>query len=483
MLNTTDFYTFYTHNTPTMPHIKQKGSVDVSRALRAAIITLRVVAKYSFDAIHAALGIPRSTCSSIFARAVAATGNEDIIDLLDYIHKENNRQASGLAVIKVWPSSPASIAIQDAAWWYPKETWEEAVKNHTPFSELSRATIEKICRTHPHPGRDRPLTRVLEIHKPSLSSELRELRVDYANWCLFWLDKGALFVFTDETYISAGGRPHKRQRVTIEQGEQPESRSRGTDPIYFKIMLWGAICEDTEIPFPSLCWEWETPEEKAKHQLELDLENLTQRQIALQHQIAARQAGTIESQILGEVNNNNQLYNEQRRAAGHTKGMRRRRKPEQVFKHKPLERGEKSKGIDWFLYRKFVLHDKLFPYIRKLHEKYPGRPIVVVEDGAPLHTKAIGICEAEYAAEEIIRAPHTPNSPDMNQVEPVWDYLKDMLDGRFDRSMSKEAVTEGRALIADEWSRTGPKAKQLCSSFRAKLLRVIKLNGGNNYHG
>jgi hypothetical protein len=310
-----------------------------------------------------------------------------------------------------------------------------------------------------------------------------DLRVEYAHWCLDWISKGALFVFTDETYISAGGRPHKRRKVTIVEGQAPETRASWTDPIYFKVMQWGAICEDTRVAPPYLLWEWETPEEKQLHQAELDRENLKLQQDKKKAQAAAEVDGTIERRVLGLINANIDLANEARRRQGHQKGMKRHRKPAQVFAHKPLVRGEKSKGIDWFLYRKFVLHERLFPYIRELQKLNPDRTIVVVEDGASLHVKAGNICEAEYAAIGCVRAPHTSNSPDLNQIEPIWDYEKDQLDGRFQRSASKDAVTEGRALIADEWSRIRPKARQLCLSFEAKLRKVIELNGNNNYRG
>ncbi|KAF1967787.1 hypothetical protein BU23DRAFT_362773, partial [Bimuria novae-zelandiae CBS 107.79] len=164
----------------------------------------------------------------------------------------------------------------------------------------------------------------------------------YCNWALKWLSRNALFVFTDETYISAGGRPHKRKRITIERGQPADSRGFYTDPIYFKLMFWGAMCEDLDVERPCLIWEWETPQERGQHQFELDLENLTQHTQATFQQIKARQ-----------------------------------------------------------------------------------------EDGAPAHTKFEALCHAEYKYEGFIRAPHPNNSPDLNQIEPIWDYIKDQLQGRF----------------------------------------------------
>ncbi|KAF1355600.1 hypothetical protein EJ07DRAFT_181933 [Lizonia empirigonia] len=432
-----------------VPPPKQRGSVDTSRTQRAAVITLRVVAEWTFERISSALGIPKSTCIGIVRRATDATKNEDINELIDYTARENNREVAGTASTKIWPYSAESVLIQDAAYWYPRETWHEAVRNYTPFGELDRTTIARICRLHPHPSRDQPLSRVLEVHKPPLSIDLMDLRVDYCRWCIFWLDKGALFVFTDETFIRAGGRPHKRQKVTVVQGQPTETRSQYLEPIHFSIMQWGAVCEDLRVPFPLLLWEMETPEEKAQHQLELDLENLTERQIGIYQGLRARQNDTIERTILSEISSNVELHNQARRAAGRTRGMKRAPSPQRIFKPTKLTRGVKTRGIDWFLYRKYVLHDRLFPYLRKLQELNPNRPIVVVEDNAPAHTKAAEICTAEYALRGIIKAPHQPNSPDLNQIDPLWDYEKDQLDGRFQRSSSKDAVLEDTESIVE----------------------------------
>jgi hypothetical protein len=106
-------------------NIKTPGSVDTSRTIRAAVTTLCVVAAWDFDRISRALGIPKSTCSLIVRRASEVTGNNDIIELLDYTAKENNCEQSGVAVTNVWPHSATSITIQDAVWWFPRETWEE----------------------------------------------------------------------------------------------------------------------------------------------------------------------------------------------------------------------------------------------------------------------------------------------------------------------------------------------------------------------
>ncbi|KAF1977115.1 hypothetical protein BU23DRAFT_320251 [Bimuria novae-zelandiae CBS 107.79] len=180
---------------------KSHGATDHSTAIKASIITLRVVAGYKYDDIAVSTGVAKSSCSAIVRRAQEDAGSLDLIDLLDALEHSNTRS-------------------EDAAWWFPQETWHEAVRNHTPFKDVLKATIYRVCsqHPHPHPQRSQALSRVYKAYKPALSRSLRDLRVEYCEWVLGWLQKKALFVFTDETFISAGGRPHKRARITIERG-------------------------------------------------------------------------------------------------------------------------------------------------------------------------------------------------------------------------------------------------------------------------
>lgn len=109
-------------------------------------------------------------------------------------------------------------------------------------------------------------------------------------------------------------------------------------------------------------------------------------------------------------------------------GKRRRKKPEDLYKFKALTRDHQKGGWDWYLYRKYVLLPLLYPYCEKLAARYPDRNIWLVEDNASLHTKAAEVCAELRLDRGILKADHPSNSPDLNRIEPVWDYLKDMCD-------------------------------------------------------
>jgi hypothetical protein len=65
MLHSVEFFEFFNHHAMPVPPPKQRGSVNTSRTQRAAVITLRVVAEWTFEQISSALSIPKSTCIGI----------------------------------------------------------------------------------------------------------------------------------------------------------------------------------------------------------------------------------------------------------------------------------------------------------------------------------------------------------------------------------------------------------------------------------
>ncbi|KAF1965502.1 hypothetical protein BU23DRAFT_24395 [Bimuria novae-zelandiae CBS 107.79] len=164
---------------------KSHGSADHSTTLIASIITLRVVAGYKYDDIAVSTGVAKSSCSAIVRRAQEDASSLDLINLLNALEQSNTRlKGINELYTKVKKGSIKSVIIQDAVWWFPQETWLEAVRNHTPFTELSKATIHRVYSQHPHPQRSQALSRVYEAYKPPLSRSLRDLQVQYCKWAL-----------------------------------------------------------------------------------------------------------------------------------------------------------------------------------------------------------------------------------------------------------------------------------------------------------
>lgn len=91
------------------------------------------------------------------------------------------------------------------------------------------------------------------------------------------------------------------------------------------------------------------------------------------------------------------------------------------------KRGDRSRGgIDWYRHREVVLRSLLLPFAAKLKES--GRPILVMEDGAPAHTSKYN--REVFEAWEIQKLLWPPKSPDLNAIEHAWAWIRRSLGKR-----------------------------------------------------
>lgn len=91
------------------------------------------------------------------------------------------------------------------------------------------------------------------------------------------------------------------------------------------------------------------------------------------------------------------------------------------------KRGDRSRGgIDWYRHREVVLRSLLLPFAAKLKES--GRPILVMEDGAPAHTSKYN--REVFEAWKIQKLLWPPKSPDLNAIEHAWAWIRRSLGKR-----------------------------------------------------
>lgn len=162
---------------------------------------------------------------------------------------------------------------------------------------------------------------------------------------------------------------------------------------------------------------------------------------------------------------------------------KRKRGPEQVWKLKEEKRGQKGIGIDWFLYQEKVLIPKLYEYYETIRTRHPGKEIGLVEDNAGGHAKAGDVIEKYREEHGILKALHPLNSLDLNMIEGLWDYEKDRVEECPIYSGSEKNVEKAKEYVTREWARDGPKAQQLCKSFRDRLEGCRIHEGDNNWRG
>lgn len=384
---------------------------------------------------------------------------------------------------KVVDGTTESAAVRTVLYEERHKTFKEAAEDHG--IDLARSTLENIAHDHRDEAHPRAIVRAAQQQKPFLTLDNMEWRYEYSFWALAELQKGAIFIFSDEDYHNFGGVPHKKQRITRMEGEPSELYAEQTRTVQFSFMHWGACCIDIEVPMPMHIWEAETPTEKNQDKAALVAENEMLQKEAQRKRSLAKQPGTEEYKKLAEINANILDFNRKRKEAGciGRKGTKRQKTTEQVWKFKGLTRDEGKEGIDWFRYRKEVLVPKLYDYYHKIQERHPDKTVYLVEDNAGGHAKAGEIMERYRDEHGILKAPHLPNSPDLNMIEGLWDYEKDRVEEYPTFGGTQEDVQRAKDYVTREWQRAGPKAKQLCESFRLHLELCRDKDGDNNWRG
>lgn len=282
-----------------------------------------------------------------------------------------------------------------------------------------------------------------------------EQKLDRLNFAIEWLEKlegkEHMIIYCDETLVRVG-ESRGQIWVTRNKNEQyhvdcVDARYRG----YTEMMFWG--CYTSQLRGPSYMFGKETASEKKAHQADLDMRNLDyyiQQQI-IREQFLAEQAKKPKSRQLKRVP-----------------------KPEGTL----LERNKNAKGgVDWYRYQTYVLLPRLIPFIHEVIEKYGE--CFLVQDGAPAHNS--------WQQKELLNIPGLTvlpwpaNSPDLNQIEPCWYYLKRCISKRPFRPIKKEPTISA---WEEEWEYLDmTQVDRWCGRLRSQLLRCKNANGDNIFHG
>ena len=141
-------------------------------------------------------------------------------------------------------------------------------------------------------------------------------------------------------------------------------------------------------------------------------------------------------------------------------------------------------GINWVSYRERVLRPKLYPFIDELQRK-TGMPVTyLVEDNAPAHQRARSIDQLERQQRGIITLNWPSKSPDLNSVEPVWNYKKDEITIYQFTGANQATVDQAKATLPKVWLELSQDyIDSRCRSFHEKLQLVILHGGGNSLYG
>jgi hypothetical protein len=278
-------------------------------------------------------------------------------------------------------------------------------------------------------------------------------------------------------------RHRNRQKVSIKKGSNKFEHARPPANTFRTVMFWGAICEGYR-PGPFHIWEQEEQAETTHLKEVMATNNRRAANVVSMERELARAPGTHEFQVLQELNANvRQRDQDDPLPSGYS---RRSRLPQWEFKFEKEDRGDKMKGgIDWLRYRETILYQKLYPWAMEIHEA-TGREVYIVEDNAPPHAKAKRLSvnrRVELACINVVDSP--TQSPDLNKIERIWDYLKDSVEAlrvashlsQLHRDVIKEKLRIAWDALPDQ------KINAECQDFKKKLQQCRDNDRRNNFYG
>ena len=188
----------------------------------------------------------------------------------------------------VQKGSAESLCLRSLLLACPYDTFDEVIrKENIPYA---RSTIEKIAKHHSSPEIPRLIVRKNMCLKPYLDNATVDSRLKFCEWALLEIAHGAIFIFSDETYVNFGGvsfllpcNPRactsniltffpgfpKKRRITVQRGDTAKSIAQPTRKSAFQLMFWGTMCSEITVQRPSWAWVSETHLERAGYGIKL----------------------------------------------------------------------------------------------------------------------------------------------------------------------------------------------------------------------
>lgn len=254
-------------------------------------------------------------------------------------------------------------------------------------------------------------------------------------------------------------------------------------------MIWAAMCSDPSVPRPIVIWEPETPAEKEELQKAVIKDNEVELQRAQAQQRKATEEGTEEYNQLKAINDEILRANQNLRAKypGIRKGIRRLKKPKQVFKHEIFTRGV-GKGLGAVWYANRILKEALYPYYCNIRRANPDKEVYLIEDNVRLHHGARRKLSSLHTELGVKFVDRPTRSPDLHPIERCFGQLEGFLGGYQVDGQSKKAKAEARKYVEYIWKEDEEMGEYILDrASNDTFLKLAKLckdhRGSNNFTG
>jgi hypothetical protein len=155
---------------------------EISYEKRIAIVVLRLFCGWTFPQIADKLALRTRSVADIYARALKRTESGLQDSFVDVVRNVRVAQRSGRP-----PRIPLNSQASQQLRQLFHEHFElpiEVVTNYIAGLKIARSTAERVARDHRDPLNPWPLVRVVQPSKPSLPADVRDLRIEYAEWAI-----------------------------------------------------------------------------------------------------------------------------------------------------------------------------------------------------------------------------------------------------------------------------------------------------------
>ncbi|KAK5200790.1 hypothetical protein LTR16_004903, partial [Cryomyces antarcticus] len=217
-----------------MPAKGQKDTHHAAKAVKGGIVVAHLIYNEGWVRIGEIFHCDPSTAQRIFERARQRAGSQELLDILRNLD-EHHPGPSELYP----PGSEVSNLLKDTS-------QQDEIHQNLPHAAVIQLASQQLGFRIPLTTGERILHKHHEIFKytpvikPKLLPYHKAARVELAEWAIPKLERGDIFVFSDE--MSVESKKHTQMpKVSRPKGSNPHDFKRAPPRTFQSFMFWGCI--------------------------------------------------------------------------------------------------------------------------------------------------------------------------------------------------------------------------------------------------